>query len=300
MKKILTVILLLNFSFSKAQNDTLWRNGGLFNFNFNQANFYQWAGGNNNSLALNGLASVFAKYKKGSWTWDNTGDFALGAIKQGEGGELRKSDDKVDINTKLGYDIGNKLYFSLLGGFKTQFTEGFIFNQDGTRARISNLLAPAYALASLGIDYKPNADFTLFLSPITSRTIIVKDDVLSKAGAFGVAAGETVRSEFGAYLTTKYKKNLMENVLLSLKLDLFSNYLDQPKNVDVNLDLLFAFKINKFLQASISSTMLYDDNTTVPVKLDNGDYREGKGVQLKNVLGIGLAYKIQGFKVAKK
>lgn len=300
MKKILTVILLLNFSFSKAQNDTLWRNGGLFNFNFNQANFYQWAGGNNNSLALNGLASVFAKYKKGSWTWDNTGDFALGAIKQGEGGELRKSDDKVDINTKLGYDIGNKLYFSLLGGFKTQFTEGFIFNQDGTRARISNLLAPAYALASLGIDYKPNADFTLFLSPITSRTIIVKDDVLSKAGAFGVAAGETVRSEFGAYLTTKYKKNLMENVLLSLKLDLFSNYLDQPKNVDVNLELLFAFKINKFLQASISSTMLYDDNTTVPVKLDNGDYREGKGVQLKNVLGIGLAYKIQGFKVAKK
>ncbi len=300
MKKILTVILLLNFSFSKAQNDTLWRNGGLFNFNFNQANFYQWAGGNNNSLALNGLASVFAKYKKGSWTWDNTGDFALGAIKQGEGGELRKSDDKVDINTKLGYDIGNKLYFSLLGGFKTQFTEGFIFNQDGTRARISNLLAPAYALASLGIDYKPNADFTLFLSPITSRTIIVKDDVLSKAGAFGVAAGETVRSEFGAYLTTKYKKNLMENVLLSLKLDLFSNYLDQPKNVDVNLELLFAFKINKFLQASISSTLLYDDNTTVPVKLDNGDYREGKGVQLKNVLGIGLAYKIQGFKVAKK
>jgi hypothetical protein len=300
MKKILTVILLLNFGFSKAQNDTLWRNGGLFNFNFNQANFYQWAGGNNNSLALNGLASVFAKYKKGSWTWDNTGDFALGAIKQGEGGELRKSDDKVDINTKLGYDIGNKLYFSLLGGFKTQFTEGFIFNQDGSRARISNLLAPAYALVSLGIDYKPNADFTLFLSPITSRTIIVKDDVLSKAGAFGVAAGETIRSEFGAYLTTKYKKNLMENVLLSLKLDLFSNYLDQPKNVDVNLELLFAFKINKFLQASISSTMLYDDNTTVPVKLDNGDYREGKGVQLRNVLGIGLAYKIQGFKVAKK
>jgi len=92
----------------------------------------------------------------------------------------------------------------------------------------------------------------------------------------------------------------MENVLLSLKLDLFSNYLDQPKNVDVNLELLFAFKINKFLQASISSTMLYDDNTTVPVKLDNGDYREGKGVQLRNVLGIGLAYKIQGFKVAKK
>ena len=300
MKKILTVLLLLSFGSMQAQNDTIWRNGGLFNFNFNQANFYQWAGGNNNSLALNGLVSVFSKYKKGSWSWDNTGDFALGAIKQGDGGELRKSDDRIDINSKLGYDIGNKLYFSLLGGFRTQFTEGFVFNQDNSRNRISNLLAPAYALASIGIDYKPNADFTLFLSPVTSRTLIVMDDQLSQVGAFGVKPGETILAEFGAYLTTKYKKNLMENVMLSLKLDLFSNYLDNPQNVDVNLELLFAFKINKFLQASISSTLLYDDNTQVPVQLDNGDYRQGKGVQLKNVIGIGLAYKIQGFKTAKK
>jgi hypothetical protein len=246
------------------------------------------------------LVSVFSKYKKGSWSWDNTGDFALGAIKQGDGGELRKSDDRIDINSKLGYDIGNKLYFSLLGGFRTQFTEGFVFNQDNSRNRISNLLAPAYALASIGIDYKPNAVFTLFLSPVTSRTLIVMDDQLSQVGAFGVKPGETVLAEFGAYMTTKYKKNLMENVMLSLKLDLFSNYLDNPQNVDVKLELHFAFKINKFLQASISSTLLYDDNTQVPVQLDNGDYRQGKGVQLKNVIGIGLAYKIQGFKTAKK
>lgn len=300
MKKILTVILLLTFSLSQAQNDTIWRSGGLFNFNFNSASFYQWAGGNNSSIALNGLVSVFAKYKKGHWTWDNTGDFGLGAIRQGEGGELRKSDDKIDVNTKLGYDIGNKLYFSLLGGFKTQFTEGFVFNNDGTRNRISNLLAPAYALASIGIDYKPNADFTLFLSPVTSRTLIVMDNQLNAVGAFGVDSGKTVRYEFGAYLTTKYKKNLMENVLLSLRLDLFSNYLDKPKNVDVNLELLLAFKINKFLQASVSSTLVYDDNTLVPVEFDNNSYRQGKGIQWKNVLGIGLAYKIQGFKTSGK
>ena len=284
---------------SYAQNDTLWRNGGLFNFNFNQANFYQWAGGANNSIALNGLVSVYAKYNKGNWGWDNTGDFALGGVKQGEGTELRKSDDKIDINSKLGYDLGKKMYFSMIGGFKTQFTEGFVYNNDQSRERISNLLAPAYVLASLGIDYKPNTDFQLFLSPITSRTLIVNDKQLSAIGAFGVDPGKKVRYEFGAYLTTKYKKNLMENVLFSLRLDLFSNYLDKPKNVDVNMELLFAFKINKFLQASISSTLLYDDNTLVPVKLDNGDYRTGKGVQLKNVLGIGLAYKIQKYKTSK-
>jgi hypothetical protein len=297
MKKLLSVLLLVYCSNLCAQNDTIWRSGGLFNFNFNQANFYQWAGGNNNSLALNGLAAVYSKYCKGSWTWDNTGDFALGAIKQGEGGELRKSDDRIDINSKLGYDIGKKLYFSLLAGFRTQFTEGFVFNSDGTRDRISNLLAPAYALGSIGIDYKPNSDFTFFLSPVTSRTLIVMDEKLSQVGAFGVKPGDNILAEFGAYMTTKYKKNIMENVTLSLRLDLFSNYLDKPKNVDVNAEFLLVFKINKFLQASISSILLYDDNTLVPVSLDNGEYRQGKGVQLKNVLGIGLSYKLQKFKI---
>ncbi len=299
MKKFLTITFISIFSIAQAQNDTIWRNGGLFNFNFNQANFYQWAGGNNNSVAINGLVSVYSKYKKGSWSWDNNGDFALGAVKQGEAGDLRKSDDKIDINTKLGYDIAKKLYISMLGSFKTQFTEGFVYNKDGSRTRISNLMAPAYAIAALGIDYKPNADLSVFLSPVTSRTVIVQDKALNQIGAFGVKPGETYLAEFGAYMTAKYKTNLMENVLLALRLDLFSNYLDQPKNVDVNLELLLSFKVNKFLQASISSNLVYDDNTFVPVKMDNGDYRQGKGVQLKNVLGIGLSYKIQGYKTKK-
>ncbi|MCC6250984.1 MAG: DUF3078 domain-containing protein [Bacteroidia bacterium] len=296
IKKVLIIIWLFPVGILQAQNDTLWRNSGLFNLNFNQANFYQWAGGANNSVAVNGLVSVFAKYKKANWSWDNTGDFALGAVKQGQGGDWRKSDDKIDINSKLGYAIEKKLYFSALAGFKTQFTEGFVYNKDESRNRISNLLAPAYLIGSIGIDYKPNTDFSVFVSPITSRTIIVKDKTLSNAGAFGVKPGNTTLYEFGAYLTAKYKKNIMDNVFLGVGLDLFSNYLDNPQNVDLNLELLLTFKVNKFLQASFSSNIVYDDNTTVPVKMDNGDYRPGKGVQMKNVIGVGLAYKIQGFK----
>lgn len=296
MKKLLFFIFIASALSANAQNDTIWRKGGLFSLNFNQANFYQWSGGNNNSLAGNAFVSVFAKYAKKGWSWDNTAELGLGAVKQGRDGDLIKSDDKIDINSKLGHVIKNKVFFAALGGFRSQFTEGFAFGDAG-KTRISNFLAPAYILASLGIDYKPSDAFTAFISPITSRTILVKDKALSDAGAFGVKPGKTVSYEFGAYFTAKFKKNLMENVLLSARLDLFSNYLDTPKNVDVNLDVLIAFKINKVLQASINSTLIYDDNTIVPVALDNGGYRNGKGVQLKNVIGVGIAYKIQGYTV---
>ena len=63
--------------------------------------------------------------------------------------------------------------------------------------------------------------------------------------------------EFGAYFTARYNKQVMENVSLSAKIDLFSNYLDKPKNVDVNLDVLITFKINKVLQASFNSTLTH-------------------------------------------
>ncbi len=81
--------------------------------------------------------------------------------------------------------------------FKTQMTPGY--NYPNTEDKISDLLAPAYLLFSLGMDYKPTPEFSLFLSPLTSKNTIVNDDLLSDAGAFGVEPGKKFRSELGAY-----------------------------------------------------------------------------------------------------
>jgi hypothetical protein len=110
--------------------------------------------------------SIFANMKKGRWAWDNSLDLAFGAAKVGKQ-DWRKSDDKIDLNTKLGYDLGNHFYATYLFGFKTQFTEGFDYPNDTTKIRISNFMTPGYFINALGIDWKPNDNLSVFLSPIT-------------------------------------------------------------------------------------------------------------------------------------
>ena len=72
---------------------------------------------------------------------------------------------------------------------------------------------------------------------------------------------------------------------------MFSNYLNNPENIDVNVEALFNFKINKWLSASWSFNMIYDDDIDISV-LDNDGIEIAKGprAQIKNVLGIGLSY----------
>ena len=112
--------------------------------------------------------------------------------------------------------------------------------------------------------------------------------------------GKNIRSEFGAYVSIKFKKDLFKNVNLETKLDLFDNYTDKvasnKKNVDVNWTVLISMKINKFLVASVGTELIYDHNIPVPLYHKDADglkVQDGTGprTQFKEVLAIGLSYK---------
>lgn len=322
MKKIIyTFLILLNSSFFQAQvigkelteaekilkvqaADTLdgWKAGGLFGANLSQASFTNWSAGGENSIAVNSLMSVFANYKKGKSSWDNTLLLAYGLLKQGEGGS-RKTDDKIDFMSKYGYKASERWFYAGLINFKTQFYEGYNYPDDSTK--ISNFLAPAYGLISLGMDYKPHSNFTLFLSPFTARLTIVNDQSLANIGAFGVTAaeyddfgvltkkGENFRVEYGAYVRMMYKKDIMENINLETRVDFFSNYSDEPTHVDVNWEVLLGFKVNKFISATLSTQLIYDHDTKLALDRNGDGINEGSGprTQFKEILGIGLSYK---------
>lgn len=308
MKRILSLvaILLVTGQLTYAQNDTIWRTGGLLSVNFNQVSLSNWAGGGENSVALNGLANLFAKYKKGKIAWDNNLDMGYGIVKQGEE-KIRKNDDRLEFNSKFGYDAYKaKFYYTVLFNFRSQFAPGYNYPRTDSSRYISKFAAPAYTLLALGIDYKPKDYFTCFLSPLTARLIIVNDDSLSKAGAFGVEAGDKIKQEFGAYLNSRFQKDIMKNVNFMTKLDLFSNYLEDPQNIDVNWEILLSVKVNKFITASIGTQLIYDDNTAIliykdnngtktPVLNDDGTQKTGPRTQFRQVFGIGFAYKMSGF-----
>jgi len=306
-----TVIIFLTLLISgsiQAQNDTIWRTGGLFAANFNQVSLSNWAGGGQNSVALNGLANLFANYKKGKIAWDNNLDMGYGIVKQGEE-KIRKNDDRLEFNSKLGYDAYKaKFYYTVLFNFRSQFAPGYNYPRTDSSRYISKFAAPAFSLLALGVDYKPKDYFSFFLSPITARLVIVNDDSLSDAGAFGVTPGDKIRDEIGAYLNTRFQKDIMKNVNFMTKLDLFSNYQEDPQNIDVNWEVLLSVKVNKYITASIGTQLIYDDNTQIllfkesnnvrtPVLRPDGSQRTGPRTQFRQVFGIGFAYKMSGFTI---
>jgi hypothetical protein len=293
---ILTFIILSASLIAHAQpKDTVWRKGGLLSLNFSQVSLTNWAAGGQNSVAGNAIVNYFANYKSGKNACDNNIDLGYGLLMQGRKGDLLKSDDKIDLSSKYGREAARHWYYSALANFRSQFTAGYNYPNDSVA--ISRFFAPAYLTLAVGMDYKPNNDFSLFLSPATLRFIFVRDRALSAAGAFGVDPGETMRTEAGAYLKTTYKKNINPNLNLQTSLDLFSNYLDQPQNIDVNGQLLLAMKVSKFISASLSLQVLYDDNTKLTFYKDDGVTVDhvGPGTQFKEVIGIGFAYKFTSY-----
>lgn len=291
-----------------AKAPKLWTKGGVGALNFSQSSFTNWAAGGENSISATAQLNLFANYKKNNTSWDNTLDLAYGLLKSGLA-DVRKNEDKIDFSSKLGqYAFYKHWYYTALVNFKSQFDNGYNYPDDSNV--ISHFLAPGYVLGAIGLDYKTTDNsFSFFISPITSKTTIVNDQRLADAGAYGVTPavwdtvngvyaitknGEMYRSEFGGYAKIAFKKDIFKNVNLGTKLELFSNYLKDPQNIDVNWELLLAMKVNKYITASISTQMIYDHDIPVPVERDiNGVKVKGTGprLQFKEVLAIGLSYK---------
>ena len=280
-----------------------WDKGGTFALNFSQVSLANWAAGGQSSMSGNGLTSLFARYKKGDIMWENYLDVAYGSIKQGKNASWLKTDDKIDFTSKFGKSVVPNWYYAVLVNFKTQMAPGFNNPNDGTK--ISDLLAPGYFLGAIGMDFKPSKNFTAYIAPLTAKVTVVNDQELADAGAFGVekatyddqgnilTEGLNARAEFGGYVRFFGKRDIMKNVSLQTKLDLFSNYRENPGNIDVNWEVLVSMKVNKYISATISTNLVYDDDIDIGIDTneDGANDTFGPRTQFKEVFGIGFSYK---------
>jgi hypothetical protein len=272
-----------------------WKKGGVFAVNLAQTSLTNWAAGGENSIAVNGIVALFANLKQGKSRWDNSLDIGYGILTQGSKDNklTRKTDDKVDFLSKYGREAFKNFYYAALLNFKTQMTEGKDYTDPENPKKISNLFAPAYLLLALGLDYKPNAYFSAFLAPLTTKFTFVVDDDLSAVGAFGVTPGEKFRSEIGGYLRAIYTKSdfqneFMKNVAFTTKIDLFSNYANNPQNIDVSWETMIAMKVNKFISVNFNTHLLFDDDIKIKVSETKS---VGSLVQFKEIFGVGFSYK---------
>lgn len=273
-------------SAQEADSIKTWTITGITGLNMSQTALVNWSAGGENTVASNVYFNLAALYQKEKHSWENTLSTELGATYTSSQ-KWAKSVDKLDFASKYGYKIAPKWDFGVLADFKTQFLEGY--KKPGDAQYISRFLAPGYLNLAAGFDYKPKEYFSLFLSPITGKMTFVNDTFLSNAGAFGVTPGEKFRFEAGAYLKAAFNKEIMKNVTLMSKLDLFTAYNKSFGNVDVNWENVIGMKVNDYITATIHTNLIYDDDIK---QLDEkGQVIGGPKIQFKEMIGVGLSYK---------
>ena len=262
-----------------------WKKGGLYSLNLSQGSLNNWAaGGDKFSLAVNSLLSLYAFYKKDKNSWDNTFDFNLGYVNTTSLGS-RKNDDRFDLLSKYGYALTSKLNVATLFNLRSQLFKGYTY-KNNIKSLSSNFMAPGYILLSLGLDYKPTKELSIFVSPSTARFVIVKDTALSNKGLYGVEPGKKSNFEFGAFASINYLKEFNKNLTYKGRLDLFSNYRHNPQNVDLYMTNALNIKFSKVLSATWSVDLIYDDDVRL-----FGDNQKSAALQLKSLVGIGLLVK---------
>ncbi|WP_296619020.1 DUF3078 domain-containing protein [Marivirga sp.] len=299
MKITVSISLLLLLSSSVfAQNDsiksdtTYWNREAVLNLNFSQVDLTNWNGGGKSSISIAGLTNFNVSYQKGKDAWDNRLDMAYGLLRQGDSNQpFIKTDDNIILTSRYSRQLKKRIFVSSILDFRTQFDEGL--DEDGQQV-ISRFMAPGYLLANIGITYRYKKIFTATISPISSKTTIVIDDSLSAAGAYGIDPGKTYRFQSGINFASSFQKDIWENVNLSTNLNLFSDY-EKIGNIDVNWETALNFKINKFLSASYSTQLIYDDDIKskeIIINEATGETRNVAGIQFKSVMNIGLNIKI--------
>nr|WP_294906880.1 DUF3078 domain-containing protein [uncultured Lacibacter sp.] len=263
-----------------------WTKGGVFNLNLSQGASRNWAAGAEKfSFSINALANTFAYYKKNRSVWDNTLNAQYGIVNATSIG-TRKNDDRLDLLSRYGYQLGDTAksdwYVSALVNLRTQMTTGYNYAVD-PKEKNSSFFAPAYLLVSPGIMYKPNATFDVFLSPVTSRWVIVNEankDIRRLFNFTDTTKGSI--NEIGAFLSANLKKELAKNINLTSRLDLFSNYKNNPQNIDVFWTNTLGFKVNKYIGFTYNFDLIYDHDVK---NVETGGLL---GTQLKSLLGIGF------------
>lgn len=295
MKKLLLsfILLLISIStFSQDENEVPpngWTNEGNIQLLFNQSAFNkEWTGGGTSSIAGNLILNYEENYRMDRFSWTNRilGNYGLTKLKDDQ--YARKTSDRLEINSIAGLQMVNSnWYYSFFANFRTQFDKGYNFstNQETgevIRTEYTRFLSPAYLQAGPGLMWKKNENFVINIAPATARFIFVDKRFTTTPGYvdgdyFGVDAGKSNRFEFGASLGAYLQVELFENITMENNLNLYSNYLDKPGNVDIDYLLNLDMAINRYFSANVLFQAIYDDNAV-------------SAFQIREVVGLGINY----------
>ncbi len=313
---------------SMAQDEEPTRSttmGGESTLSFANTGFGDlWSGGGLGSTTVGGILNGYLNntYENGA-TWDNVLriDEGVARIENANGDNFTKSSDVIDFVSKYGVPVKGSDVWSYSTAFNvlTQLYGTELYDDTGSVVDLvglnggsfgqnqSTLLAPGDISLGFGFDYKPSDNFSAFIGPLSAKLRVVGDDLIAQSGLYGnevvtddlgnILSFDNTRFEAGTSAIANFQDTFLTDDMLSFQsgLKLFSNYLEDPDNVDVNWNTVTSLNPWKFITLTYATDLAYDDNKAFTT-FANGDLvGEGgastKGVQWRNVFGIGLIHK---------
>ena len=260
-----------------------WKKSGLTSLIVNQTAFSNWISGGENSIAATLSVDYNINYYNNGWSWDTKIIGSFGINKNSDSKFFKKIDDRIEINSLIGKKFIEKFSFSSFLNFKTQFAKGFKYSNASEdieiREEITRFLSPAYLQIGIGVYWKQDNSLWINMAPITGRLILASrkftDNLDNGEEYFGIPKGEISRFELGASLSAFYKFEVIENIQLEQRINLYSDYLGKAGNIDVDYTITAFMKINDYLSTNLIIQCLYDDNAI-------------KRVQLREVFGLAI------------
>jgi hypothetical protein len=264
-----------------------WKNSGNALFLVNQSSFSNWTSGGQSSISGTLKIDYNFNYSDNGWDWDTKVISNFGLNKISGSDFLKKTDDRIEINSVLGKKFNNDIIgrwsYSSFFNFQTQFAKGYRFGRDANgnpnRTEKSRFFSPATVQLGVGMYWKKSKDLWVNVAPMTGKLILVNrrftENLNENQTYFGVKKGGNSRFELGASIRSYYKSEIFENVTMENRLSLYSDYLDRPQNIDFDCTFNFIMKVNQYVSTNLIFQFVYDDN-------------EIKRVQVREVLGVGL------------
>jgi hypothetical protein len=262
----------------------------------NQSAMSNWVKGGEGSVStaldITGYAEYKDKEKKIS-----SASFArlkFGYIANKQDG-LKKNLDLLETNSKLNHLAFGKVDFSAIMLFKTQVAIGknYFTTSDGRDSSdiVSKFMNPATLTVGLGLDYKPNKKTSINLSPLSYKGTFVTDTALIDQTLYGVPNNKKARNEPGASFMISHEFNPMKTVTVINRLQLFTNYINNPQNVDFDWEMIAVARLNWFTDVRFNTHLIFDDDTKTFKKGDEGSDKKTARVQFKEMLGFSVSFR---------
>ena len=270
-----------------AEEQSKFKFFGLTQFTFNQAYFENWVSGGENSMT--GLFSLDYNINylsdKG-WIWDNSLMLSIGTTYLSGNAFFKKADDRIEINSVISKKVNTYWNYSAYLNFRSQILPGYrYFKKDGEdqKEEISRILSPAIIQMGLGWYYKEGDVAWFNISPLAARGIFVSKNYTQNLSPgqkyFGVERGASSIISLGASFSGFIKSNLMDNITMDNKFNVYINYLNKIKNIDFEWNANIRLKVNDKISSNLILHIQYDDDLI-------------KRLQIRELFGLGLSIDI--------